>query len=171
MKIKEINLQHYGPLPKFSKKFNDGVQIVNGSNESGKTLLIDAVMKILIGGKKHDPSLSRVDEIPTGYIIIEKDGEEIKLESEETLEKIMDIDSDELQNIFCIRDADLRITDETRFYERTQDKLANLRYLLRILNGCVQRKQQYKLYTFSHFYHNRKEVFIFHVRFELIELF
>jgi len=127
MKIKEINLQHYGPLPKFNKEFDEGVHIIYGSNESGKTLLIDAVMKMLIGGKKFDSSLGRVEEFPSGYVLIEKDGEEFKLDSKESLEDIMEIGSDELRNIFCIRDADLRITKETEFYERTQDKIAGLR--------------------------------------------
>lgn len=128
MRIKEINLQHYGPLPKFIKEFDEGVHIIYGSNESGKTLLIDAVMKMLIGGgKKFDPSLGRVEDFPSGYVLIDKDGEEFKLDSNESLEDIMEIGSDELRNIFCIRDADLQITEETKFYERTQDKIAGLR--------------------------------------------
>lgn len=128
MRIKEINLQNYGPLPKFIKEFDEGVYIINGSNESGKTLLIDAVIKMLIGGgKKFDTSLDRVEDFPSGYVLIDKDGEEFKLDSKESLEDIMEIGSDELRNIFCIRDADLHITDETKFYERTQDKIVGLR--------------------------------------------
>ncbi len=127
MRIKEINLQHYGPLPKFNKEFDEGVYLIHGSNESGKTLLIDAVMKMLIGGTSFHSSLRRVEEKPSGYIIIEKNGEEIKLTDEETLEFITEINSEELRNIFCIRDADLQISAETEFYERTQDRLTGLR--------------------------------------------
>lgn len=124
MRIKEINLEHYGPLPKFSKTFDDGIHIIYGSNESGKTLLIDAVMKLLTGGTKFDSSLNRVEETPSGYVLIDIDGEEIKLDSNKSLEDLMGIGSEELRNIFCIRDADLQISEETKFYERTQDKLA-----------------------------------------------
>jgi len=127
MRIKEINLQHYGPLPKFIKEFDEGVHVIYGSNESGKTLLIDAVMKMLVGGKKFHSSMDRVEEKPSGYVLIDKDGEEIKLDEKENLETLMEIGSDELRNIFCIRDADLQISEETEFYERTQDKLAGLR--------------------------------------------
>lgn len=127
MRIKEINLQHYGPLPKFNKEFDEGVYLIHGTNESGKTLLIDAIMKMLIGGPNFHSSLRRVEEKPSGYIIIEKDGEEIKLTDEKTLETITEINSEELRNIFCIRDADLQISEETEFYERTQDKLTGLR--------------------------------------------
>jgi len=127
MRIKEINLQHYGPLPKFNKEFDEGVYLIHGTNESGKTLLIDAIMKMLIGGTKFHSSLRRVEDKPSGYIIIEKDGEEIKLTDEKTLETITEINSEELRNIFCIRDADLQISEETEFYERTQDKLTGLR--------------------------------------------
>jgi len=127
MRIKEINLQHYGPLPKFIKEFDEGVHVIYGSNESGKTLLIDAIMKMLVGGKKFHSSMDRVEERPSGYVLIDKDGEEIKLDEKENLETLMEIGSDELRNIFCIRDADLQITEETEFYERTQDKIAGLR--------------------------------------------
>jgi len=84
-------------------------------------------MKMLIGGTKFHSSLRRVEEKPSGYIIIENDGEEIKLTDKETLKNITEINSEELRNIFCIRDADLQISDETKFYERTQDKLTGLR--------------------------------------------
>ncbi|GAG87093.1 unnamed protein product, partial [marine sediment metagenome] len=127
MRIKEINLQHYGPLPKFNKEFDEGVHLIYGLNESGKTLLIDAIMKMLIGGTKFHSSLRRVEEKPSGHIIIDKDGKEIKLDEKENLETLMKIGSDELRNIFCIRDADLQISEETEFYERTQDKIAGLK--------------------------------------------
>ena len=127
MRIKEVNIQRYGPLPKFFVNFDEGVHVIYGLNESGKTLLIDAIMKMLIGGKQFHNSLGRVERTPEGYITIDQDGKEIQLDDDVTLTTLMNISPEELRNVFVIRDADLHITDEDKFYERVQDKIIGLR--------------------------------------------
>jgi len=93
LRIKEIGIRRYGPLPDFIYRMGEGIQPVFGSNETGKTLFMDAVLKMMTGyhvGK--DPSLDRVPETPEGYIVILDDGSEIKIESGKTLTEYLGLD-------------------------------------------------------------------------------
>jgi len=128
MRLKEINIQRYGPLTPLTLRLGKDVQPIYGPNESGKTLLIDALLKMLTGlGTGWHKSLDRVEETPEGYVVLEDDGKEIKLEKGETLADYLNIEPDELRNIFVIRDSDLRIDKESVFYERVTDRIAGLR--------------------------------------------
>lgn len=130
MRINEVFIQRYGPLRPFHAKFKKNVCIVFGPGGSGKTLTIDAVLKILLGENaeefiRHD----EVEETPAGYLVIEKDGKEFKLGEEKHLSDIpgLEIDPTELKNIFVIQDADLGISDEDKFYGRVTSKLMGVR--------------------------------------------
>lgn len=128
MRLKEVNLQWYGPLPRMDLNLKEGIQPIYGPNESGKTLLIDALIKRLTGHQAPwHSNLNRVEGSPEGFIVLEEDGQEIKLEKEQTLANYIEINPEELRNIFVIRDADLRIEEEDIFYERVQDRIAGLR--------------------------------------------
>jgi len=128
MRLKEIFIQRYGPISSLHLPLAAGLQPIYGSNESGKTLVIDALLKKLIGlGVGLDPMLDRVEETPEGYIVLEEEGQEIKLGADETLAHYLAIEPDELRNIFVVRDADLRIEGEDVFYKRVTDKITGLR--------------------------------------------
>lgn len=105
-----------------------GIQPIYGSNESGKTLIVDFLIEKLTGKEVLiDESLQRVIEKPEGLIILEENNTEIKLEKEEILSNHLPINPDEIRNIFIIRDSDLKVTEEEKFYERVTDKLTGLR--------------------------------------------
>lgn len=130
MRINEVFIQRYGPLRPFHAKFKKNICIVFGPGGSGKTLTIDAVLKILLSDNaeefiRHD----EVEETPAGYLVIEKDGKEFKLGEEKHLSDIpgLEIDPTELKNIFVIQDADLGISDEDKFYGRVTSKLMGVR--------------------------------------------
>jgi len=130
MRINEVFIQRYGPLRPFHAKFKKNICIVFGPGGSGKTLTIDAVLKMLLGKNaeefiRHD----EVEETPAGYLVIEKDGKEFKLGEEKHLSDILglEIDPTELKNIFVIQDADLGISDEDKFYGRVTSKLIGVR--------------------------------------------
>jgi len=128
MRLKEIYIERYGPLNRLCIEFNPGVQPIFGDNESGKTLLVDCIIKMLSGkGVGWDPLLDRVAETPEGFIILEDDTGEIKLEKGRTLADYLSIDPSELRNIFIIREADLKIPEENVFYEKITDKITGLR--------------------------------------------
>jgi len=130
MRINEVFIQRYGPLRPFHAKFKKNICIVFGPGGSGKTLTIDAVLKILLGENaeefiRHD----EVEETPAGYLVIKKDGKEFKLGEEKHLSDIpgLEIDPTELKNIFVIQDADLGISNEDKFYGRVTSKLIGVR--------------------------------------------
>ena len=129
MKIKEFSITHYGPLPDTGKILLDKFNLFFGKNEDGKTLTIDAFVKLLLGRNMKDfQNINRVDEKPEGYIIIEDDkGKEIKLSRKKDLTKTIGLTTSECRNIFIIRDSDLSITQESEFYTNVTDRLTGLR--------------------------------------------
>ena len=100
-----------------------------GKNESGKTLTIDALLKILTG--KEIPqfkNINRVDEKPEGYIIVSDDkGKSIKLKGPRNISNLIELPFNEFNNIFIIRDSDLALYREEDFYNNVTDKLLGLR--------------------------------------------
>jgi len=129
MKIKEFSITRYGPLPDTGKYLLDKFNLFFGKNEDGKTLTIDAFVKLLLGrNMKEFQKINRVDEKPEGYIIIEDDkGKEIKLSRKKDLTKTVGLSTSECHNIFIIRNSDLSIAQESEFYTNVTDRLTGLR--------------------------------------------
>lgn len=127
MRLKEIRLERYGPLPAATYRFGEGINLIYGSNESGKTLFVDAFLKMTGARTSQEPELDRVSETPDGYMVLIDSGKEIKLDVKNTLTKYLDIDIEELRNTFVIRDADLIVEKEHVFYGRVTDKIADIR--------------------------------------------
>ncbi len=100
-----------------------------GKNEDGKTLTIDALVKLLLGRNIRDfEHIDRVGENPEGYVIIEDDkGKEIKLPEKGDLTKVAGLTASECRNIFVIRNSDLSIAHESEFYTNVTDRLTGLR--------------------------------------------
>lgn len=130
MRFSRIYVSRYGPLS-VDIPIEDDVQVIYGPNESGKTLLVESLLLMLTGDET--VAEARVDETPEGFLVFEDDSEEIKLERGQTLidwyetEIDQDIRSDEFRNVFVIRDADLDISDEDRFYQRVTDRFVGIR--------------------------------------------
>jgi len=129
MKIKEFSITHYGPLSDTGKILLDKFNLFFGKNEDGKTLTIDAFVKLLLGRNMKDfQKINRVDEKPEGYVIIEDDkGQEIKLSQKKDLTKTVGLTASECCNIFIIRNSDLSIARESEFYTNVTDQLTGLR--------------------------------------------
>ena len=130
MKLKEFSIMRYGPLTNTGRISLHNFSLFWGKNEDGKTLTIDALVKLLLGRniKDFDRSIDRVEEKPEGYVIIEDDkGNEIKLPEKGDLTKVADLTSSECRNIFVIRNSDLSIARESEFYTSVTDRLTGLR--------------------------------------------
>ncbi|MEM3871000.1 MAG: AAA family ATPase [Nitrososphaeria archaeon] len=126
MRIKELYIRRYGPLSDVHLRFEKGIQPIFGENESGKTLIVDCIIKMLSGGTRDlGQQINRVEELPEGYLIIEDDGKETKLEKGKSLADYLSIEAEEIRNIFVVREADLKI--EEGFYEKVTDKITGLR--------------------------------------------
>ena len=129
MKIKEFSIMRYGPLPNTGRISLHNFNLFWGKNEDGKTLTIDALVKLLLGRNVRDfERIDRVEENPEGYVSIEDDkGKEIKLPERGNLTKIADLTPSECRNIFVIRNSDLSIARESEFYTNVTDRLTGLR--------------------------------------------
>lgn len=128
MKLKQVHIERYGPLPKHTLTFKKGIQPIFGGNESGKTLLVDALIKMLTGKTTGwDAVLDRVEEVPEGFLVFEDNGDEFKLEKGNTLSDFLAISAEELRNIFVVRNSDLEIPRQIDFYEKITDRITGLR--------------------------------------------
>ena len=128
MKIKEFSIIRYGPLPNTGRILLHNFNLFWGKNEDGKTLTIDALVKLLLGRNVRDfERIDRVEENPEGYVIIKYEGKEIKLPEKRNLTKVTNLSPTECRNIFIIRNSDLSIARESEFYTNVTDRLTGLR--------------------------------------------
>ncbi len=115
MQIKEIYLRKYGPL-KFKKELKlSQFNLIFGKNEEGKTLTLEALLKLLLGKKqtKRLNEINRVEEFPEGYLILEDSQKrEWKFPEKGNISQLMGLKSFECQNLFVIRNSQLSIARE-----------------------------------------------------------
>ncbi|TET51603.1 MAG: hypothetical protein E3J58_01795, partial [Actinomycetota bacterium] len=139
MKIKKIFIIRYGPLQNIDLDIGPGLQVLWGRNEAGKTLTIDAIVKMMLGGKVRDfDRINRVEEDPEGFILFEDtDGKEIKVSAKKGLAKHIPFAGLDLRNIFIIRDSDLTLKQECGYYKSITDRLTgmNLEKIEDLLSG------------------------------------
>jgi len=128
MRINKIFIRRYGPLSNLELQPGRGLQIICGRNETGKTLAIDAAIKMLLNGKVKDfEYIDRVDEQPEGYIVLEDDKKnEIKLSAKKSFSDYLNIDSSDLRNVFIIRNSDLVIKEEGNYFKNIVDRLTGM---------------------------------------------
>jgi len=134
MRIKEFSIRRYGPLPDTGRVALGNFSLIYGQNEHGKTLTIEALIKLLLQQlssqrlKDLFRNIDRVDEDPDGYLIVEDErGEETKLPGKGDLTDIVELSPQECRNIFIIRNSDLSIALESEFYRNVTDRLTGLR--------------------------------------------
>ena len=130
MRIKEFAIWKYGPLAGAGKMELGDLNLFFGPNEQGKTLMIDALVKMLLpkGYREFEGKIDRVDELPEGYVILEKEGgREIKLPEAGNLTRVTGLSATECRNIFIVRDSDLSISRENEFYKGVTNRLTGLR--------------------------------------------
>ncbi len=132
MKIKELFLKKYGPLQDQSFVLGGGFNLLVGANDRGKTLTIDALVKILLGSRKREArvfeQIDRVGEKPEGYaVLVNGNGRELKIPEKGSLTELTGLTPLECRNIFVIRNSDLTIADEDAFYTDVTDRLTGLR--------------------------------------------
>ncbi len=129
MKIKEFSIIRYGILSDCGKIKLSNFNLFFGRNEKGKSLTIDALVKLLLKKNVRDfEAIERVEENPEGYVIVEDDrGEEIKLPEKGNLLKFTGLVPSECRNVFIIRNSDLSISAESEFYTNVTDRLTGLK--------------------------------------------
>ncbi len=129
MKIKEFGIWKYGPLSGAGKVEPDNFTVFYGPNEQGKTLTVDALVKLLLrkSYREFGEKINRVNELPEGYVLLEReDGTTVKLPEAGNLTRVSGMTASECRNIFIIRDSDLSINRESEFYKGVTNRLTGL---------------------------------------------
>ncbi|MCB9089995.1 MAG: AAA family ATPase [Calditrichae bacterium] len=129
MRIKEFSIDKYGPLSNAGSVRLSGFNLFYGENEDGKTLTLEALIRMLLGkDRKVFPDIDRVEENPEGYVVITMDtGEELKIPEKGYVTDLTGIFPNEYRNLFVIRNSDLSIVRETEFYGDVTERLTGLR--------------------------------------------
>lgn len=145
MNIREIVINHYGPLRDIRYRLSPGLQVFHGPNESGKTLLMDAILKLMLGNRLRDfTGIDRVPDLPQGRLALLIQGQEHILDGNIRLDQLTGLDSNYLRNVFVIRNKDLNMAGQAGFLRRISDQLTGmegqritkLKDILR-LQGCL----------------------------------
>lgn len=129
MRIKEFSIRKYGPLSDSGVIRLTDFNLFWGENEDGKTLTLEALIRLLLGkGQKLFSGIERVNEKPEGYVILETDrGGEHKLPEAGQITELLALSAEEYRNLFVIRNSDLSIARENEFYGDVSERLMGLR--------------------------------------------
>lgn len=129
MKIKEFIIHRYGPLAETGRVRLNAFNLFWGENEEGKTLTIEALIKLLLGRtRKLMTDIDRVNEEPDGYLIIEHaEDKEAKIPDQGRISDLVNLSAEECANLFIIRNSDLSISKESEFYGSVTERLTGLR--------------------------------------------
>jgi len=128
--LKEFAVSRYGPLPESGRLILSSFNLFYGPNEDGKTLTLDALLKMLLGKKaqRHFTRLKRVQDLPEGYLLlIDEKGLRLKLPADGVLEDHFKFNAREFGSIFVIRDSDLLISGEGDFFRDLTGRLTGMR--------------------------------------------
>lgn len=129
MKIEGFKISNYGPLHDYAKAGLQNFTLFFGENEDGKSLTIDALTKLMFGGRelKEFEAINRVDEKPEGHVSVRDSKGKLLRITNGSFRKNCDLTSSECRNIFLIRNSDLSIASENKFYDSIGSRLMGLR--------------------------------------------
>lgn len=129
MYLKEFAITRYGPLSGGDVRRLEPFTLIFAPNEEGKTLTIDALLKMMFSSRELGPidGIGRVAEKPEGYLVIGAGHEEFKLPGSGRIPRLFEISANEFRNIFLIRDSDLSLAGEEEFYRDITGRLTGMR--------------------------------------------
>lgn len=87
--IKKIFINSFGKFNNYELEFKNGINVIDGQNESGKSTILNFILMILYGNQSKSKDLLQNErrrykpwnhEIMKGFIVIEKDGVDYKIE-------------------------------------------------------------------------------------------
>lgn len=131
MKIKEIRVHRYGPLADFVLTNPGNFTLLFGPNESGKTLLLDAVLRFLLHGKREQAlfwNRDRVEQEPNGFVDMQYKNQVLRFPDDGSLPDLLDIQPEDLRNILVVRASDLHVQEDEQkeYYAGLTDRLMGI---------------------------------------------
>lgn len=117
VRIARVKIDRYGPLRDRDWDLEPGLTLFFGGNESGKTLVVESMVKLLLDGGGEFAAIDRVSGPPAGFLVVETDGRAVQVPDAGfgALFPAGTTDAD-LRNAFVIRDVDLRLPDRDRAF-------------------------------------------------------
>lgn len=87
--IKKIYINNFGKFNNYELEFDKGLNVIYGKNESGKTTILNFILMVLYGNQSKSKDLLQNErrrykpwnqEIMKGFVVIQKDGIDYKIE-------------------------------------------------------------------------------------------
>lgn len=131
MKIKEIRVHRYGPLADFVLTEPGDFTLLFGPNESGKTLLLDAILRFLLHGRREQAlfwNRDRVEHEPNGFVDIQHEDQVLRFPDDGSLPDLLGIQAEDLRNILVVRASDLHVQEgeQKEYYAALTDRLMGI---------------------------------------------
>lgn len=127
MRLESADVDRYGPLQDCRPSVGDGLTVLSGPNEAGKTLYLEALLRLL------EPDVTsamgtppRVDGEPTGRVVVENRGETLVCDGTASLCEATALEARHLQSIFVVRDTDLSLPSGQEYYASLVETLGDI---------------------------------------------
>ena len=127
MRLTTAEIDRYGPLYDCRPTAQDGISVISGPNEAGKTLYLEALLQLLEPDVADvmDPS-PRVSQTPTGRVVVEHNEEQYEFDGNTSLCEVTQIEPAHLQSVFVVRDSDLQLPGNQEYYTSLIEKLGDI---------------------------------------------
>lgn len=110
MDVERVKIDSYGPLRDVDHEFDGGLTLLHGANESGKTLYVEAFVKMLLDAEAEGfPDIQRVQGMPAGFVEVDCSDGRLQLPDAGFSEVFPPpATSRDVRDAFVVRDVDLR---------------------------------------------------------------
>lgn len=127
MRLRTAEIDRYGPLYDCRPPCRDGISVISGPNEAGKTLYLEALLQLLepdVADVMDPPP--RIDQRPAGRAVVEHGGDHYECDGDTSLCEITPVEPAHLQSVFVVRDGDLRLPSDQAYYTSLVEKLGDV---------------------------------------------
>lgn len=144
VKIKKINIKEFGPIKNFELELSPhNVNIIYGDNESGKTMILDAILNTLFSPNslntnfegirnqtpkldengKQSAQLNKLD----GSVELEIDNKSLTFPQENSLDKTISIPPIFARNLFVVREGETNFISHDNWWKSIKNNLSGNR--------------------------------------------
>ena len=141
VKIKKINIKEFGSIKDFELELSPcNINIIYGANESGKTMILDAILNTLFlpnslnthfqGIRNQEPKLDKdikqtlqADKLKC-FVELEIDNKSLTFPQKESLDKVISIPSIFARNLFVVREGETNFISNDNWWNSIKNNLS-----------------------------------------------